>query len=100
MSMRKSRNPVVPLNQKDLSVIGELIVDRSSSVTKLLIKLKDGSYVDLIEEYLNIRFDKLDKDFREQHVSIVMQETEPTGSQQLWLQTKEFGSAVTDNYQL
>ena len=100
MPMRKSRTPVIPLNEKDLSVIGELIIDKSNSIPKLLIKLEDGSYKDLVEECLNPKFDKLDKDFRERHTTIVVQETEPTGGQQLWLQTQIFESAVTDDYQL
>ena len=51
-------------------------------------------------ECLNPKFDKLDKDFREQHTTIIVQSTEPTGGQQLWLQTQTFESAVTDDYQL
>ena len=54
--MRKSRTPVIPLNEKDLSVIGELIIDKSNSIPKLLIKLEDGSYKDLVEECLNPKF--------------------------------------------
>ena len=100
MATRTSRAPLIPLNDPNKGVNGELILQVEESIPHLLYKGEDIGLVDLIRMCIDPMFNQLAEEVKERYITSTIQPTTPTNGEQIWFKTEIFDEILTDDEQM